>query len=132
MAPEITISRRLLDDLLARAASSPTLEICGILLGQPGRIEAAVPAENVAAEPSRRFEIDPVALIAAHRRQRDGGPMVLGHYHSHPTGLAKPSPRDEAQAMGDGALWLVIAQGQATLWRSDAPGVLAAAVFVVV
>ena len=29
----------------------------------------------------------PAALIAAHRAQRHGGPTLIGHFHSHPTGL---------------------------------------------
>ncbi|RZM10829.1 MAG: hypothetical protein EOP68_05345, partial [Sphingomonas sp.] len=67
---------------------------------------------------ARSFEIDPVALFAAHRRARAGGQAVVGHYHSHPSGVPVPSARDAAQAMGDGALWLIIGGGEARLWRS--------------
>lgn len=98
------------------------MEICGLLFGTERTIEAVKPVENVAMDPSRRFEIDPAALIAAHRAQRHGGPTLIGHFHSHPTGLAEPSPRDEAEAAGDGALWLILGAGQAGLWRSETPG----------
>lgn len=131
MAPDVTISRQVLDDLFARAAASPDAEICGLLFGEAGRITAAQPAANVAADPTRRFEIDPAALIAAHRAGRGGGARLIGHYHSHPTGDPASSPRDAAESAGDGMLWLVIAGGEATVSRSTAPGVLTRLVLAV-
>ncbi len=104
--------------MVAAAAASPDAEICGLLLGAADRIDAAQACANVAANPARTFEIDPAALFAAHRLARGGGLAVVGHYHSHPSGLAVPSPRDAEQAMGDGALWLILAGGAARLWRS--------------
>ena len=76
----------------------------------------------MAADPARTFEIDPVALFAAHRRARGGGPAVIGHYHSHPSGVPIPSPRDAAQAMGDGAVWVILGGGLARAWRSVEAG----------
>ena len=89
-----------------------------MLFGTEGRIEAAEACANVAENPARRFEIDPAALFAAHRRARNGGPQVIGHYHSHPSGHAVPSARDAAQAMGDGAVWMILGGGVARAWRS--------------
>ena len=86
------------------------------------RIEAAQACANVAANPARTFEIDPAALFAAHPAARRGGPQVIGHYHSHPSGQAVPSARDAAQAMGDGALWLILTADTARLWQSVEPG----------
>jgi proteasome lid subunit RPN8/RPN11 len=114
----ITISSEILAKLIAAADASPHAEICGLLLGGADRIERAEACDNVAADPMRTFEIDPIALFAAHRDARGVGAAVVGHYHSHPSGVAVPSPRDAAQAMGDGALWLILATGQARLWRS--------------
>ena len=68
------------------------------------------------------IEIDPAALIAAHRAARSGGAAVIGHYHSHPTGLAEPSPRDAADAAPDGSIWLIAGGGQVTAWRAVAAG----------
>jgi proteasome lid subunit RPN8/RPN11 len=92
------------------------------LFGTEGRIETAEACANVAAEPARAFEIDPAALFAAYRRMRGGGPRPIGHYHSHPSGEAVPSARDAAQAMGDGALWLILTAHEARLWRTDRVG----------
>jgi len=128
----VTISSSVLDRILARAAASPAEEVCGLLFGTPDAIATAVPCENVADHPAHSFEIDPAALLAAHRCARHGGPAVIGHYHSHPTGNPVPSPRDAAQAMGDGAIWLIIGGGQARAWRSDAPGAFAEATIVLI
>ncbi len=118
----VAISSGILATLNAAAQALPDAEVCGLLLGTAERIEAAEACANVAANPERTFEIDPVALFAAHRRARGGGPAVVGHYHSHPSGVPMPSPRDAAQAMGDGALWLILGGGEARLWRSVEPG----------
>lgn len=122
------ISSTLLARLLSDAQNSPDAEICGLLLGSEGLIEEARPCRNVAPDPARAFEIDPVQLFAAHRQARDGGAQVIGHYHSHPSGAAVPSARDAAQAMGDGALWLILTADAARLWRSVRIGVFEAVV----
>lgn len=97
-------------------------ECCGLLLGQGTRIERAVPAANVHPEPARAFEIDPAALIGAHRAARYGGPELLGYYHSHPNGRAAPSPTDRAAASGDGRIWAIVAAGAVTWWRDGPDG----------
>ena len=97
-------------------------EACGLLLGTPGRITAAVPARNVAARPHRGFEIDPAVLLQAHRDARGNGPAVLGWYHSHPNGVARPSPIDAARAVEDGKLWLIVTADAVTAWTAVADG----------
>jgi proteasome lid subunit RPN8/RPN11 len=112
------IASELLEEILDHAAAELGAEICGLLLGRPGEITAIRPAANVAAEPVKAFELDPAVLLAAHREARAGGAAILGHYHSHPGGLAEPSACDAAVAAGEGELWLVVARGQARLWRA--------------
>ncbi len=98
-------------------------EACGLLLGQAGSVTAAQPAANVASDPERRFDIDPAALIAAHRAARSGGaPLVLGYFHSHPTGVAAPSATDAAMAARDGKIWAIVAGETVTLWRDGVSG----------
>lgn len=82
-------------------------EACGLLLGTGATVATALPAANVAGDPASHFEIDPVALIAAHRAARQGGPQVLGYFHSHPNGLARPSATDSANAAHDGKVWAI-------------------------
>ncbi len=111
------LSSETLIDLFADANASPDAEICGLLLADDGKM-VAQPARNVARDPSRFFEIDPATLIAAHRGVRDGGPAILGHYHSHPSGDPDPSKGDAADAAPDGALWLILTRDRARLWRA--------------
>ncbi len=118
----VTIASELVRQILTEAAASPRVEICGLLFGDAQAITAALPCRNVAADPARWFEIDPAALVAAHRAARTGGPRIVGHYHSHPTGVAVPSPRDAESAMADGALWLIAAGGVVRGWRAVADG----------
>jgi proteasome lid subunit RPN8/RPN11 len=118
----VTIASACIGQILAEAAASPRVEICGLLFGQGDAITAALPCRNVAADPARWFEIDPAALVAAHRAARHGGPRIVGHYHSHPTGSAIPSPRDADSALPDGALWLIAADGVLRAWRAVVDG----------
>jgi proteasome lid subunit RPN8/RPN11 len=110
--------------ILQAAQEARSSEACGLLLGHDTHIETALPAANVHPEPLRHFEIDPAALIAAHKAARErasaGGPQLLGYFHSHPDGLARPSATDAAMAPGDGRIWAIAAAGVVTLWR-DAP-----------
>ena len=114
----ITVTSGVLATLLEEATRAHPQECCGLLLGlDDGEILAAVPTANVHPQPGRHFEIDPAALIAAHRAARGGGHQVLGYYHSHPTGRAEPSPTDRAQSSGDGRIWAIVAGGTVALWR---------------
>jgi len=118
----LEISSTLLARLLTEARNSPAREVCGLLFGTATRIGRAESCANVAADPARAFEIDPAALFAAHRAARQGGPRMIGCYHSHPSGAAVPSARDAEAAMGDGALWLILTATEARLWRTGAVG----------
>ncbi|MFM9937286.1 MAG: Mov34/MPN/PAD-1 family protein [Novosphingobium sp.] len=106
--------------ILDAAADAQPHEACGLLLGQADRIQTARPTPNIHPEPTRHFEIDPAALVAAHKAARAGGPEVVGYFHSHPNGLARPSATDAAMASGDGRIWAIAAAGVVTMWR-DAP-----------
>jgi desampylase len=109
--------------LRKEAMRAHPLECCGLLLGQGARIERAVPCANIHPDPVRHFEIDPVALIAAHRAARNGGLQVLGHYHSHPNGRTGPSDEDLAMAERAGRIWAIIAAGDVLWWRDGHQGV---------
>ena len=111
--------------MLRAAAAAVPREACGLLLGEGSHIAAATMADNVHPQPLTRFEIDPVALVAAHRAARAGGPQVLGYWHSHPNGLGRPSTTDGAQAAGDGRLWAIVARGAISLWVDRAEGFVA-------
>lgn len=127
MGMQIILTRGLHADLLALAAREAPREACGLLLGpaQEGgiaRVASLLPAANVHPDPERFFEIDPAVLIAATRAARQGGPHVLGCYHSHPSGVAAPSATDAAMAAHDGKLWAIVAADAITWWRDGPDG----------
>ena len=93
--------------MTAAARRAAPDEACGLLLGRDMHIDSFVETVNVAPDPRRLFEIDPVHLIAAHRAQREGGPELIGYYHSHPAGPPRPSATDTAQAASDGKVWAI-------------------------
>jgi proteasome lid subunit RPN8/RPN11 len=115
----IRISRSVLSRLGALEAHSPDREVCGLLLGHDEVIDGLIEADNVAADPRTTFEIDPRTLLDARRAARRGGPAVIGCYHSHPSGVARPSQRDVDLAE-PGTVWLIIAAGEVTGWKRGA------------
>ncbi|WP_374409009.1 Mov34/MPN/PAD-1 family protein [Pelagerythrobacter sp.] len=119
---DIEVTRAAVDQIMAEAERAHPRECCGILLGEGARVTAARPAPNVHPSVETHFEIDPQALIDAHRAARAGKAQVLGYYHSHPNGRAAPSSTDQAWAAHDGRVWAIAAQGEVTFWRDDEAG----------
>jgi desampylase len=109
--------------MLDAAAAAHPREACGLLLGS-GAVDIATEAANVAADPTIRFEIDPPHLFAALRTERSGGPAILGYWHSHPAGLAAPSPTDAAMADPDERIWAIVAGDRLGCFRAVAGGAL--------
>ena len=118
----VELSMGLLGRLGGEAMDAHPQECCGILIGEGGAIVDIIPARNVHPTPETHFEIDPQTLIDAHRQLRNGPRYVIGYYHSHPRGPARPSPTDQALAAGDEKIWAIIAPGETTLWRDRAEG----------
>jgi desampylase len=122
---EIEVTSGTIATLLEEATRAHPRECCGLLLGMGERIALAQPAANVHPEPERHFEIDPKALVVAHRAVRAGGLELLGYYHSHPNGRAEPSAADRASASGDGRIWAIVAGGAVSWWRDTPQGFVA-------
>ena len=99
---EVHLTPRQAERLMAAARAARPEEACGALIGtvRRGRVEVEriEPLSNVAAEPKRRYEIDPRQLLDLQRSGRDGGFEVVGYYHSHPSGDAVPSDVDRRSA----------------------------------
>lgn len=122
---QVHVTSKALDQMRAHAAAAHPHEACGLLLGEAGRIIEARAARNVHPAPATRFEIDPQALIDAHRAARSGGLQVIGYYHSHPQGEAVPSATDRAAAAGDGRVWAIIAGDDVRFWKDGEQGFVA-------
>lgn len=131
MGMTVKVTRGVIATLLAEAAKAAPEECCGLLLGRGEVLLEARPAANVAVDRLRHFEIDPAALFAAHRSAREGGPELLGYYHSHPTGHPVPSATDCEYASGDARVWAIVAEGEVRFWRDGDGGFVALSHLVV-
>ncbi len=118
----VAISRSLFDAIIADARSDPNAERCGLLFGAGPAITGFAPAANIHPCPARHFELDPASLLSSYRAARNGGPEVIGHYHSHPDRPAIPSLADAADVDDDGRLWLIVGGTGTRLWRSVVGG----------
>jgi proteasome lid subunit RPN8/RPN11 len=118
----VEITAQALGQMRAAAAAAFPREACGILLGEGTRITEARETRNVHPAPETHFEIDPQALIDAHRAARAGGAQVIGYFHSHPQGPAIPSATDRACAARDGKVWAILGGEDITFWRDGEAG----------
>ena len=128
----ITVSSEALESIRCAAMAAEPLEACGLLLGpqkdamaheaQPLVITNAVEARNAHPTPMTHFEIEPKALIAAYRQEREGGPQLVGYFHSHPTGHPVPSLTDQEQSACDGRVWAIAAGQEVRFWIDQPDG----------
>ena len=99
--------------IAAHVAADYPLEACGLLLGRRNGedlvISEAVASANLAEDPAHRFEVDPGLRLRLQKAARQGAGQVLGHYHSHPDGPARPSETDRAGIHEADLLWLIVA-----------------------
>jgi proteasome lid subunit RPN8/RPN11 len=91
-------------------------ECCGLIEGVEESVEEGGGFRAVLLHPGRnlavaadRFELDPADHIAALKAARSRGHVLIGCYHSHPDGAAKPSRADRAGAAQEDFVWLIAA-----------------------
>ncbi len=105
------VASDLIEVMLQAARAAAPEECCGLIVGKRDpapRVLRLVPSPNTHPEPRRFFEIDPKVQFDTLRKTRQSGETILGHYHSHPAGPARPSARDLADANDADLVWLVI------------------------
>jgi len=125
----ITVSLEVLDEIRLSGEAAKPLEACGLLVGYASDqasyegivITQVIETRNAHPTPETHFEIEPQALINAYREERDGGPQLIGYFHSHPVGEPVPSATDQAQAPRDGRIWAIVAGDDVRFWQ-DLPG----------
>lgn len=107
----------------ATSAAFP-LEACGLLFGSRSGnlvlVEAASVAANIAADPRCRFEVEPRHLIDSQRSARNGGPAVVGVWHSHPEGPLRPSAADRAGVTDPSWIWIIVSPQGLAAFLPDA------------
>ena len=124
----LLLARRHLKAIVDRAEAAWPEECCGLLVGRRGpgslwRVDRVEPSPNLAEDRRRAFEVDPALRFRLERALRGRDLGVVGHYHSHPTGPARPSAADLGRAYEPGLAWLIVAlcDGQAVESAAFAP-----------
>lgn len=100
----------MIDAMRAHARYAHPVEACGLLaVDRAGKVRFVYALTNT-ADSEVRFVIDPVEHFGALRHAERQGWDIGGVFHSHPAGLAVPSPIDIAEA-GD-PTWLQVIVGE--------------------
>jgi len=102
------IDHGVIQTILAESRLRSAQECCGLLAGREGVITHAFAAENVAADPTRNYELAPKEIVGLLREFRAQELEFLGIYHSHPTGENVPSPRDIELAYYSEAAYFIL------------------------
>ena len=120
--PEVVVGPVVLDAVREAARAAAPQEACGLLLGRHEStrvvLSACVPSQNIAADPIRRFEVNPAVRLRVQRETRDGGEAMVGLYHSHPAGTAVPSAMDRECLYEPGLVWLIAGRGPRWMIRA--------------
>ncbi len=104
----VYLPRKITQQLLHLAQTSPDREICGLVGAKNGIPAHCYPVDNIATQPDIRFQLDPKQQITALKTMRERGESLFAIYHSHPNAPAIPSATDLAQASYPDAIYLII------------------------
>ena len=117
------ILRQVLESVALHARDSVPCECCGILLARDrdNVICHSLRAENVEKKkPELRYVLGHKAHLKAVEMEINSGIQIVGYYHSHPGGGAKPSPLDAEKAV-ESVTYLITANSNGlvdnTLWK---------------
>lgn len=106
---EITLPRKLVNDLLQHAQSTPDVEVCGFISAINGAAEKSYPIKNISNLPENHFLMDPEQQLKTTNQIKDSETEELfAIYHSHPTSEARPSLQDVEQAPFEELYYLII------------------------
>lgn len=112
-APVIRFAPAPYDELRRHGERCWPEESCGVLLGRVEgglrRVTLALRCRNADPAPRVRYALDPCELLAAVKLARARGEEVVGFYHSHPGGPARPSAADLEEAYWPGCAYVVTA-----------------------
>ena len=124
---QLVVPGQLLDQIIAEAQAAAPAEVCGVLGGRDELLTAIISVRNIAERPVNRFLMDPLGMAAAQRELDQNRWQLLGYYHSHPSGPARPSRVDRASLIWPQLppfIWLIISldsapPSAAAYWTQD-------------
>ncbi|MCY4526961.1 MAG: M67 family metallopeptidase [Anaerolineaceae bacterium] len=105
---QLRLEQHLVAQLLNAASSGAPNEACGLLGGKQGNASRFIAIDNVAANPSRRYEMDSSQLVKALFAIERDNLELSAIWHSHPRGRPLPSPEDIRAAAWPGVCQLIL------------------------
>ncbi len=81
-------------------------EACGFVAGEGNQSKLIIPITNMLHD-AFRFRMDPEEELNGFITAEGKGLDILAVYHSHPTGLDRPSPTDLDQLTFPGIIYLI-------------------------
>lgn len=105
----LSLSRAVLEQVVAHCLGGLPDEACGLLAGDPGTgaVATCYPTRNVAAS-AKLYTVDPKEHLRADREAEAAGHSIIGVFHSHTHTEAYPSPTDVAQAPDPGWHYVIV------------------------
>lgn len=103
---DLRLAPGILEEAIEQARTAYPREACGLLVGR-GMAGRLVAITNI-SDNAQEFEMEPSELVAVLRDLRGSGEELVGIFHSHPNGPAKPSPTDVARAYYPEAAQLIV------------------------
>lgn len=113
----VVIERSVYVSMLEIARGGAPEEVCGLLAGRSTaepEITRYYEATNVAADPVATYAIDPEEQYRLMEEIDDEGLDLLGFFHTHPAGPARPSGIDRERATWEGHYYLIVSLFGAT------------------
>ena len=112
-ARSASLSQAVRQTIVAHARAESPRECCGLLVGAGRCVDFAIPLSNTDSRPRTGFRVDPAEHIAVRRILRRVAPAraIVGVYHSHPRGSARPSVRDIAESHYPEWLYVIVGRG---------------------
>ncbi|HET9899421.1 MAG TPA: M67 family metallopeptidase [Streptosporangiaceae bacterium] len=109
----LTISRALIDRIVAHARADHPDEACGVIAGPAGsdRPSRFIPMANAERSPTF-YRFDSMEQLAVWREMDDRGEEPIVIYHSHTATEAYPSRTDISYASEPGAHYLLVSTAE--------------------
>ncbi|WP_198003250.1 M67 family metallopeptidase [Alkalilimnicola ehrlichii MLHE-1] len=114
MSPHaLTLPARERDRLARLGLARWPEEACGLMLGCDGRVRRLVLCRNVAARRADRYLVHARDFLRWDRAAHRLGLDILGVWHTHPDGGARPSGTDREQAWRGWSYLIAAVDGRA-------------------
>ena len=104
-----------IDIMRKQASATFPNEACGFLVGKRSAegdllVSDIVTCQNTSSMPVQRFELDSELHLKLQRETREKGLEILGCFHSHPKGPARPSLEDLSRAVVPEWVWVILGE----------------------